>query len=239
MRFGANSRRRGVRLAVVLSAMCALGSCASEPLFTSLNFQTAPEGPPNQTPMREETHYAPPPAGFLSFCTRYPDQCAQPAKAISTIEITPNNWAALNRINRAINQLIIPESDLEHYDRAEYWTIPADGLGVCHDYAIVKRKALIDAGFPELALRIAIVLTHSGAHHVVLTVTTDRGDFVLDNLSDSIRGWADTDYVWLERQASTSAWSWVGLAKGYDLNASVVTGSTIPKATSRGSNLPQ
>ena len=46
-----------------------------------------------------------------------------------------------------------------------------------------------------------IVRDLNGAGHAVLTVKTDRGDFVLDNLSDEIRGWSATGYQFYKRQA--------------------------------------
>jgi predicted transglutaminase-like cysteine proteinase len=41
----------------------------------------------------------------------------------------------------------------------EHWDIGADGYGDCDDYALAKRMALIEAGLPMRALRIAIVRT--------------------------------------------------------------------------------
>lgn len=54
---------------------------------------------------------------------------------------------------------------------------------------LAKRQVLIHLGLPEPALRIAVVLTPSFVRHAVLTVVTDEGNFVLDNLHDeSSRG---------------------------------------------------
>jgi len=164
---------------------------------------------PPSSPMPAGQPGAEMPAGFISFCIRFHDQCALPSNAQSFVALTPASWDALAAVNGQTNNAIIPEDDLEHYGRAEYWDIPNDGRGNCKDYALTKRKLLIDAGFPELALRIAIVLTPAGERHAVLTVATDRGDFVLDNLTGEIRPWSQTDYVWIERQASTSPWNWV------------------------------
>ena len=41
-------------------------------------------------------------------------------------------------------------------------------------------------GLPEATLRISVVLGHGTVRHAVLTVATDRGDFVLDSLKDEI-----------------------------------------------------
>jgi predicted transglutaminase-like cysteine proteinase len=169
-----------------------------------------------------------PPAGFVSFCFRYPEQCNQPKDPSSTVQLTQQNWALLNRVNAQVNDSIAPEDDYEHFGRAEYWTIPTDGRGNCHDYALTKRAQLISAGVPELALRIAVVDTFRGERHAVLTVATDKGDYVLDNLRSEIRSWDDTDYTWLERQGSSSAWQWVALAGNPDLQTASLTSSTSP-----------
>lgn len=108
-----------------------------------------------------------------------------------------------------MNEAIAPVADNVHYGRAEYWTIPTDGEGDCEDYALTKRSELIASGMPMDALRIATARRWDGGAHVVLTVATDRGDYVLDNLRNNIMPWSDTGYAWLERQAANNPWEWV------------------------------
>jgi len=111
-------------------------------------------------------------------------------------------------VNATTNEKIVYEDDETHYGISDYWTIAQDGYGDCEDFALTKRKLLIDAGLPPAALRIAIVLTGRKERHAVLTVATDRGDFVLDSASDEVHRWTDTDYIWLERQDPKELWSW-------------------------------
>ena len=108
-----------------------------------------------------------------------------------------------------MNRAIRPEEDIDHYGRIEFWTIPLDGFGDCDDYVLVKRKALLNLGFPEPALRIAEVFLAGLERHAVLTVKTDRGNFVLDNLRDDVVAWNRTDYAWIKWQdpKSRSGWS--------------------------------
>jgi predicted transglutaminase-like cysteine proteinase len=167
-----------------------------------------------------------PPSGFVSFCFRFPDQCGKPSDPASTFSLTAQNWSLLNRVNEQVNESIAPEDDYRHFGRAEYWTIPTDGRGNCHDYALTKRAQLISAGVPELALRIAVVETPWGERHAVLTVATDKGDYVLDNLRGEIRPWQDADYTWIERQGASSAWQWVALSGNADLQTASLTSST-------------
>jgi predicted transglutaminase-like cysteine proteinase len=52
---------------------------------------------------------------------------------------------------------------------------------------ITKRSRLIGMGLPAGALRIAYAKTSSGEGHAVLIVKTNKGDYVLDNRTSSIR----------------------------------------------------
>ena len=71
-----------------------------------------------------------------------------------------------------------------------------------------------------------MVITWRKERHAVLTVATDRGDYVLDNLTSAIRNWDDTDYHWIERQDPNKAWGWVSLDKSQNpaLIASAASG---------------
>ncbi len=74
------------------------------------------------------------------------------------------------------------------------------------------------AGIPQAALRIAVVVTPDESRHAVLTVVTDRGDYVLDNMRDDIVSWDQTGFTWIERQASSSPLEWVSLRNtSYDV----------------------
>jgi predicted transglutaminase-like cysteine proteinase len=200
----------------------AIGPYAFQATVTRLASTTAP----NADAMPDTHVAAQMPAGFLSFCTRFADQCNRPDNAPSFLMLDPASWATLIKVNQTYNRAIRPKDDKDHYGRAEFWNIPTDGYGDCEDYALSKRKALLDAGFPAPALRIALVLTRTRERHAVLTVTTDHGDFVLDNLNRDIIGWDQTGYEWIERQDPAKAWGWVALGKSVDPTyiASVVQG---------------
>jgi len=174
-----------------------------------LNAQIQSAAIPTSTPMPSGVEHGPIPPGFVSFCIRFSSQCEAPASQPAIIALTSDNWGLLGRINRQVNASIWPEDDQKHYGRGEYWTIPTDGYGDCEDYALAKRKTLIDAGLPERALRIGIVVTPRDNSHAVLTVATDRGDYVLDSLMDDIQPWNRTDYRWVERQDSANVTQWV------------------------------
>lgn len=166
------------------------------------------QGLPLSTPLQDSAIPGPIPGGFIGFCQRNADQCETAKRGPTMIVLTTANFAQISQINRTINRDIKPEDDSRHYGVAEYWTIPTDGYGDCEDYALAKRKALRDAGFPIGALRLALVTTAEQERHAVLTLATDRGDFVLDNLNDAVRPWTQASYTWLERQDPSRLWRW-------------------------------
>ncbi len=120
-------------------------------------------------------------------------------------------WDTLEAVNERVNRTVTNEDDKAHYGRAEYWTIVTDGYGDCEDFALTKRKELIDSGLPEKALRVAIVRTWRKELHAVLTVATDRGDYVLDSRTWEILPWNRAEYVWISRQDANDPMGWVTL----------------------------
>lgn len=171
-------------------------------------------------PAGTPTKAAPP--GFISFCSRFLDQCIGSSNGARIVHLDLLAQAALKTVTRSVNREIFPEDDGPHYGRAEYWDIPTDGYGNCKDYALTKRKRLIDAGFPERALRLAIVVTPRENRHVVLTVATDRGDLVLDNLNNDVKPWIEVGYRWLERQDASGGLGWVTFPADVDIAAAAL-----------------
>ena len=77
-----------------------------------------------------------------------------------------------------------------------------------------KRRLLIADGLPVNDLLITVVRKPDGEGHAVLTVRTDDGDYILDNLSDAVRAWDQTGYRYLKRQATTNTGRWVSIRDG-------------------------
>ena len=146
------------------------------------------------------------PAAYADFCARQPDQCRITPGAPLTVSVNPANWALLVKINSDENTAIKPMTDADHYGVADYWTIPTDGYVDCEDYALAKRKLLAEAGLPLGALRIAVVIDRQNSRHAVLTVATDRGDYVLDNITSEILPWTNAGFIWLARQDPAGRW---------------------------------
>ena len=92
---------------------------------------------------------------------------------------SPPDYATVRRIHAEINRGTRYASDEELYGQAEFWEV-ARGVGDCEDYALAKRAALLSAGVRPAHLRLATAWVDTGEYHLVLIVTTDRGEYVLD-----------------------------------------------------------
>ncbi|WP_425997092.1 transglutaminase-like cysteine peptidase [Caulobacter sp. DWR1-3-2b1] len=120
----------------------------------------------------------------------------------------------ITNINRDVNRDVRKSSDFDLYGMPEFWSLPRviDGqmYGDCEDYALEKRRRLIEAGVPAEALSMAVAVTRRGERHAVLVVAFESGDVVLDNLTPWPTPWADLGYTWIQRQvAGSSAWTTV------------------------------
>lgn len=164
------------------------------------------------TPTEEETST---PIGWRDFCVANPDECRVPRARPATIILDEKNWRDIVKINAAVNQEIEPATDMEHWGVVERWSYPDDGKGDCEDYVLEKRRRLMRAGYPRQALLVTVVRDHKGDGHAVLTVKTDRGDFILDNQAPKVLGWAETGYRFIKRQSQEDPNRWVSLG-GFD-----------------------
>lgn len=158
-----------------------------------------------------------PPSGYVSFCRRHPSECADAgartaAMSAGRVSLTPARWRELASINASVNRYILPRTDAEIYGRTEYWTYPdLEGRGDCEDYVLLKRRLLLERGWPQNALLITVVLDEFGEGHAVLTVRTAQGDFILDNKHSRILRWSETPYHFIKRQSYRNPALWVSL----------------------------
>src|ERR1700750_3013526 len=125
--------------------------------------------------------------------------------------MTPKAWADMVKVNSWANETIQPVTDLEHWGVVERWNYPDDASGDCEDYVLLKRRMLMQAGWPREALLITVVRDKQGDGHAVLTVKTDKGEFVLDNQNEDILLWSDTGYRFVKRQSQSDPNVWVSL----------------------------
>ena len=117
------------------------------------------------------------------------------------------------RINQWVNDTVKPMTDMDHWGVVERWNYPDDGYGDCEDYVLLKRKMLMQAGWPREALLITVVRDKNDDGHAVLTVKTDKGEYILDNQTDDIVLWSDTGYRFVKRQSQSDPNVWVALGE--------------------------
>lgn len=165
-----------------------------------------------------------PPVGFVQFCRDYfsAEDCGNREYPRTSIQLTEANWKTIVKINADVNREITPITDMDHWGVPEHWDYPTDSKGDCEEYVLEKRKRLIKAGFPLQTLLITVVRDQKGDGHAVLTIKTDRGDFVLDNQAGKILAWKETGYRFVKRQSDENPARWVSLG-GIDTSGVVAS----------------
>lgn len=151
------------------------------------------------------------PIGWVEFCSDQPRECVNRPSAPRDVVLTPKVWKDLVRVNKWVNETIKPVTDLEQWGVVEKWSYPDTGRGDCEDYVLLKRRMLIQAGWPREALLITVVREKNGDGHAVLTVKTDKGEFILDNQNEDILLWSATNYRFVKRQSQQDPNVWVAL----------------------------
>jgi predicted transglutaminase-like cysteine proteinase len=187
-------RRLGVA-GVVLAAIA--GSAAAEPIRVLYS----PVGNVTRAPI-----------GWVDFCNSHSKECAVRPTPARDVVLSAAAWRDLVRINHRVNSTIKPLTDLEHWGTVEKWSYPDDGYGDCEDYVLLKRRMLIEAGWPREALLITVVRDKRGDGHAVLTVRTHKGEFILDNQEDKVLPWTETGYRFVKRQSQSDPNTWVLLS---------------------------
>ena len=155
--------------------------------------------------------FARPPIGWVEFCAEHSVDCKGAPKAPRDVVLSNKAWTDLVRTNKWVNDNVKPMTDLEHWGVVEKWSYPDDGYGDCEDYVLLKRRMLMEAGWPREALLVTVVREKNGNGHAVLTVKTDKGEFILDNQEERILLWSETSYRYVKRQSQSDPNRWVAL----------------------------
>ena len=149
-----------------------------------------------------------PPIGHYEFCQTYQSECQPTSLDNGPMKLTEERWKTMLDVNYTVNTTITPMTDMEIYGVEERWAYPTT-VGDCEDFVLLKRKMLMNKGFSASNLLITVVLQPNGEGHAVLTVRTDRGDFVLDNMRNKVMNWSETEYTYLKRQDTANPGRWV------------------------------
>ncbi|MDH3740731.1 MAG: transglutaminase-like cysteine peptidase [Hyphomicrobiales bacterium] len=95
----------------------------------------------------------------------------------------------LARLNQGVNALISHGEDADIFRVRDHWAAPMEFLqtgGDCEDYTILKYASLLELGYSDHQLRIAVVRdTRRRQDHAVLAVASSQGVIVLDSLTDT------------------------------------------------------
>lgn len=153
------------------------------------------------------------PYGWVDFCGRYSGECDGASLPPQDIVLSARSLREIEQIDQTVNKAVIPTTDMEHWGVVDRWDYPDDGRGDCEDYALEKRRLLLASGYPRQALLMTVVKDHAGEGHAVLTVKTDRGDYVLDNMADEVLPWDETGYRFVKRQSQSDPNIWVSIGQ--------------------------
>jgi predicted transglutaminase-like cysteine proteinase len=187
--FGQQWSRAGVVYAALMAGcLSASGAMASQPMLTG--------GLTSQ------------PIGHYEFCKANPAECNIRLRDAGPEHMTGTLWKKITAVTAGVNAAVKPVNDVDLFGRDEVWAYP-NTAGDCEDYVLEKRRDLARAGLSLSNLLITVVRKPDGEGHAVLTVRTDKGDYILDNLTDAVRLWDQTGYRFLKRQASNHTGRWV------------------------------
>lgn len=153
------------------------------------------------------------PIGHYEFCKRHPDECAIRTQ-VQPERLSEEFRARLATLTSTVNKAVKPVSDKDLYGKDEFWTYP-DKAGDCEEYVLEKRRILMQEGISPSNLLITVVRKPDREGHAVLTVRTDAGDLVLDNLNDSVKMWYETSYSYIKRQATYDTGRWVAIREDH------------------------
>lgn len=174
-----------------------------------------------------------PPFGFVRFCETDPKECKAGRVEETRFDANTERMIELDAINRHVNQVIEPATDLELYGETEWWTIPRNGKGDCEDYALLKRHMLIKIGWPASALLMTVVLDEKKEGHAVLTARTAQGDFILDNKVNDLKPWYKVNYTFVMRQSYLDPTVWVSIGPKDTPSPPLLAGVKTPSRNGR------
>lgn len=167
------------------------------------------------------------PIGFKKFCQTEKEYCEVYRKASvgapQKVAMSALRYDQLSKVNASVNAEIRPIPEFAIFNSNDDWKLPT-GSGDCEDFVLLKQARLIKEGWPQSALLITVADMQDGTRHAVLTVRTDVGDLILDNVTDEILHWKNVNYRWIKRQSSRNMMRWVEVrSEDVHLSSSVET----------------
>ncbi len=151
---------------------------------------------------------SPPPTGARQLCREYTWACA---KKRSINLSSQQELRLVKQINRRVNANTASVTDQSQYKTRERWALPTSRGGDCEDFALLKKRDLIQAGIDPSKLLLATVLDSRRNSHAVLVYRSSQGDLILDNLTSQVKPWSKTNYLFLRMQDPKQPRRWVGV----------------------------
>jgi predicted transglutaminase-like cysteine proteinase len=199
-----------------------IGLLVSASGASALETSSITKSPSTKAHFEKEYGKTLPPIGYVQFCAANQNECKASGGRDEKLVMTPERWNLVYQVNTYVNGKVAPISDQELYGEPERWTYPTDA-GDCEDYVLLKKRFLQGLGFAQEALLITVVLDEKGEGHAVLSVSTDKGDFILDNRRNDVLRWNKTDYTFLKRQSQANPLQWVALVSNETMVSNPIT----------------
>jgi predicted transglutaminase-like cysteine proteinase len=141
------------------------------------------------------------PNGFSSTYCYFGNKICADRQIPEKLRLNDEMWRGISRINETVNDTIEKSEGQNEYEFNK-------------TLAIEKAKHLEKAlQIADANLLITTVLKNDGWNHVVLTIVTIDGEFVLDGLDNKIEHWQKLKYVFTSRQSQKNGGRWVALQK--------------------------
>lgn len=144
---------------------------------------------------------------YDEYCQRNPSSCQQHEISHDRIILNKKNKEKIDAVNKLVNRSVKMMNDIDVYKTDEYWTI-AGKKGDCEDIALLKQRMLELEGFAKSNLILSIVHDENDKGHTILTVRTNKGDYILDNKTNNIVLWSKKPYTYLMSQSPDNRNTW-------------------------------
>lgn len=172
----------------------------------SVTLSAAEAAPAVKAPFIKHRGAAAAPSGASALCQTYDWACARASSAAATSASEIDTVTAINTwVNRSVRAI----NDDRQYGVEEHWALPTKTGGDCEDFVLLKKRELIASGIDPKRLLIATALDNNRNPHAVLVFRSEKGDLVLDNLTNRIRMWHETNYLFLLMQDPAQPARWV------------------------------
>lgn len=181
-------------------------------IVVAIGFSGSSISPAQATSLLHTVKEVPVPKGAVGLCQRYQWACDR--SRIGTIGDAQQILKLASKVNISVNRAIREVSDQSQYGRPEVWALPTNRGGDCEDFALIKKRELISRGVAPFQLLIATGLDRNRNSHAVLIVRTNRGDYVLDNLTDKMKRWDASGISFLRMQDPSTSTGWTLVARG-------------------------